>query len=96
MAEKMRIRRLKSRLRKKIGPQGRLDSRGQLVFVATCFWRGEYRECRAICRIDAYEESVRYENDVIMDQSGCLGDFMRDWRIKDINQGCPKCGGCYE
>lgn len=91
----MRIRKLKSRLRKKIGPHGHLDARGRLVFVATYWWKGEYREKRSICRLDEYEESTRYHDDVIMDESGCLGDFMRDWSAKDRMQGCPKCRGDY-
>ena len=91
----MRTRKLRKRLRKKIGTNGRFDAKGRLIFVATYWYRGEYRECRSVCRLDQYEDGIDERGDPIMDASGCLGDFVRDWAADDRRKGCPKCKGEY-
>jgi len=45
------------------------------------------------CRVDALYESS--EDDEIMHDSGCMGDFAADARRRDLRDGCPFCiEGC--
>ena len=68
-----------------------VDARGRTVYVAR-IWKGgtRYVSRRQICRLD----SLDYE-DPILTESGCMGEFIADFRRRDRAEGCPACLGGY-
>lgn len=48
--------------------------------------KGRFKACRLSPeRLDAFY------NDPMTEASGCAGDFVNDWRKRDLREGCPRC-----
>jgi hypothetical protein len=45
---------------------------------------GRFRACRLAHLDDFY-------NDPMTRASGCAGEFVNDWRKRDLREGCPRC-----
>lgn len=81
---------MKARLRKKIGLNGTLDSKGRYIYLKVIYKHGRPKIVRTMCRVDRYFSDTGY-SDPYMEQSGCLGDFFYEWKVRDRYDGCPKC-----
>lgn len=77
---------MKQRQRKKLEKKlPQVDRRGVLIYLST-------DGSRRSCRVDLYFMTVDPEHgDPYMDESGCPGEFVDDWRRRDRQDGCPAC-----
>jgi hypothetical protein len=67
-----------------------IDSKGRTVYAAEIRHRGRYVTRRQVCRLDDFDY-----DDPIMQESGCMGDFLDDFARRDRAEGCPACLGGY-
>jgi hypothetical protein len=80
---------VKTRIVRKVSKRP-VDAKGRTVFITEPNWATPRRE-RRVCRVDSYYADLGPEGDPIMDMSGCLGEFMEDWRRQCCRAGCPAC-----
>lgn len=80
---------MKKRLEQKVRKRP-FDKDGRTVYVATIRigygYSRKVKKRRQVCRLDSMDW-----DDPIMRESGCSGDFRRDFEIKDRAEGCPAC-----